>query len=247
MLKPLLQIIELFSPRGKKFYSSIYQITGIRPGDIKLYELAMIHKSAMKRDSSGRFINNERLEFLGDAILGSVVAHELYLQFPKKNEGFLTKTRSRIVNRSFLNEIALKMRLNMMIKLQTRLDVVHTHILGDALEALIGAIYLDKGYQACQFFIRNKIIQDYVDMKLVAKKDSNYKSLLIEWCQKHKRNIKFTTEEVHPVNGLSPMFVSKALIDEVLLGEGEGLSKKEAQQNAARRALKQVKENVEIA
>lgn len=236
-----MHIIKLFSLRGKKFYSSISTITGFRPTNIDLYKQAFIHKSAMIKGPNGKYINNERLEFLGDAILGSIIAEELYQRFPRRNEGFLTKTRSRIVNRSLLNEIALKMGLGEWIKAQYQIDISQTSIPGDALEALVGAVYLDKGYTNCQQFVMEKIIAPYVNLNKVAKKDSNYKSLLIEWGQKHKKCINFITEEQHVSNGSAPLFIAQASIDSEPTGEGKGFSKKEAQQNAARQALKVVK------
>jgi len=192
----------------------------------------------MIKGPNGKFINNERLEFLGDAILGSIVAEELYKRFPRRDEGFLTKTRSRIVNRSLLNEIALKMGLGQWIKSQSQIDIAQTSIPGDALEAIVGAVYLDRGYTQCQQFVFDKIITPHINLNKVAKKDSNYKSLRIEWGQKHKKSINFITEEQHVSNGSAPVFMAKAAIDNDPVGEGKGFSKKEAQQNAARQALK---------
>jgi len=241
VIKPLLHIIKLFSLRREKFYNFIHSSTGIRPHNLDIYRQAFIHKSAMIKGTNKRFINNERLEFLGDAMLGSIVADKLYNHFPEKNEGFLTKTRSRIVNRTLLNEIALKMGLGSWIKAQSKIDIANTSILGDALEALIGAIYLDRGYSACEKFVLRIIINQHVDLLGVAKKDTNYKSLLIEWGQKHKEGVHFITEEKNSTNTLTPTFISRAAVNNEVIGEGEGFSKKEAQQNAARIALKELK------
>lgn len=213
-------------------------VTGFHPLNLDLYKQAFMHKSAMIKGPNGKFINNERLEFLGDAILGSIVAEELYKRFPRRDEGFLTKTRSRIVNRSLLNEIALKMDLGQWIKSQSQIDIAQTSIPGDALEAIVGAVYLDKGYTTCQQFVLDKIITPHVNLNKIAKKDTNYKSLLIEWGQKHKKSINFITEEQHVSNGSAPIFMAKAAIDNAPVSEGKGFSKKEAQQNAARQALK---------
>ena len=233
-----MHIIELFSLRGKKFYNSMKSVTGFRPLNLDLYKQAFMHKSAMIKGPNGKFINNERLEFLGDAILGSIVAEELYKRFPRRDEGFLTKTRSRIVNRSLLNEIALKMGLGQWIKSQSQIDIAQTSIPGDALEAIVGAVYLDRGYTQCQQFVFDKIITPHINLNKVAKKDTNYKSLLIEWGQKQKKSINFITEEQHVSNGSAPVFMALAAIDNDPVGEGKGFSKKEAQQNAARQALK---------
>lgn len=243
MIKPLLHIIKLLPFKGKKFYGFIRLTTGLKPNNIELYEQAMIHKSAMhKNTKSNRYINNERLEYLGDAMLGAIVAEILYEYFPKKNEGFLTKIRARIVNRSLLNSIALEMGLHHWVKTQALLDVSQTSILGDALEALIGAVYLDKGYSKCKLFVSEKILNEYINLKKIAREDNNYKSLLIEWGQKHKKSVNFISEELHEVMESPTKFKAKALIDEELLGEGQGLSKKEAQQNAAHQALDSIGE-----
>ncbi|MCU4157909.1 ribonuclease III [Carboxylicivirga sp. A043] len=241
VIKPLLHIIKLFSLRRGKFYSFIKKVTGIIPGDISIYKQAFIHKSAMIKGKDRRFVNNERLEYLGDAMLGAIVANVLYNRFPNKNEGFLTKTRSRIVNRSLLNDIALKMGLGDWVNAQSKIDISQTSILGDALEALIGAVYVDKGYEVCEKFVLNQIVLEYVDLKQVAKKDSNYKSLLIEWGQKHKQSVHFITEEKHISEGAAPTFIARAAVEGEVIGQGEGFSKKEAQQNAARNTLKELR------
>jgi len=215
-------------------------VTGFRPVNLNLYEQAFVHKSAMIKGTDGKFINNERLEFLGDAILGSIVAEELFKRFPRRDEGFLTKTRSRIVNRSLLNEIALRMGFGQWIKSQSQIDISQTSIPGDALEAIVGAVYLDLGYRKCQQFVLDRIIIPHINLNKIAKKDTNYKSLLIEWGQKQKKIINFMTEEQHVSNGSAPIFMAIAIIDDEPAGEGKGFSKKEAQQNAARQALKKV-------
>lgn len=209
---------------------------------MELYQQAMIHKSAMLKGNGKSFINNERLEYLGDAILGAIVAEILYEQFPNKNEGFLTKTRARIVNRNLLNNIAYQMEMQYWVKMQSQIDVSQTSILGDALEALIGAVYVDKGYSKCKAFIQKMIIDKYINLHSIAKKDTNYKSLLIEWGQKQKKNVNFITEEIHEASEETATFIAKALINDELLGEGEGYSKKEAQQNSAHQALQFLKQ-----
>ncbi|WP_430823570.1 ribonuclease III [Carboxylicivirga sp. N1Y90] len=237
MSKTLLHIIKLLPFKGKKFYGFIWSLTGIRPKRMDVYRLAFAHKSAMQKSKRKELLNNERLEFLGDAVLGAVVAEELYNKFPHKNEGFLTKTRSRIVNRSLLNNIALQMHLDKWVKTQAQIDVAHTSILGDALEALIGALYVDRGYGACRRFITRRLIPKYINLQRVARKDTNYKSLLIEWGQKNKADVQFITEEQHDADGLATRFHAKILVNENYSGQGEGLSKKEAQQHAAHQAL----------
>lgn len=241
LIKTLLHIIKLLPSDGKKFYSFIRLTIGMQPNNMDYYKQAMIHKSAMLKDSqTNRYINNERLEYLGDAILGSIVAEVLYELYPHKNEGFLTKTRSRIVNRSLLNSIAHQMHLQVWVKTKSLNDIAQTSILGDALEALIGAVYLDKGYIKCKQFVVEKILNQYIDIRKIANKDTNYKSLLIEWGQKHKQSVNFITEELHGLSEDAIKFKAKAFTDEKLLGEGEGVSKKEAQQNAAKQAIKNI-------
>jgi len=232
--------MKLFSPRGKKFYFSIWMLTGFRPGNISLYRLALTHKSANIKAENGKLISNERLEYLGDAILGAIIANELYLRYPEGSEGFLTKTRSRIVNRSHLNEIASAMGLAEILETKLQTDPKQTHVLGDALEAIIGALFLDYGFDDCSKFINEKLIGKYIDLEELIRKDTNYKSLLIEWAQKSRKNVNFITEEHHSAENSAALFLSYALIDDERAGEGEGASKKEAQQNAARTALEKV-------
>lgn len=205
--------------------------------------LALHHKSLMRRDENGLPINNERLEYLGDAVLGAVIAHELYLRFPHKDEGALTKMRARIVNRNNLNQQALRLGLGKLIKTQPLADLAQTHIPGDALEALIGAIYLDRGYFKAREFILNKLLDDQTNLENVFENDSNYKSLLIEWGQKNRCEIHFDAEEY--TNNHELTFLAHAYVNNVVMGQGKGASKKEAQQYAAEEALNNVAERHE--
>ena len=240
MFIPLFKSIKLFSRKGRKFYRFINSITGIRPGNADLYYQAMVHKSAIRRNSNRKPFNNERLEYLGDAILGAVVAQELFLLFPDNDEGFLTKTRSRIVSRANLNQIALEMGLQEWIQFHPPGDISQTHILGDALEAVIGAIFLDKGYGSARKFIRDRILTKYLDLKAIVENDTNFKSLLIEWGQKNKCPVQFVTEELEESNDKSIIFVARAIVNDKISGMGRGTSKKEAEQNAAGEALENV-------
>ncbi len=239
MIKILSQIIKLSSDRRKLYYL-LKSITGTYPHNLQIYELSLIHKSAMIKLDNGEIINNERLEFLGDALLGAIVAQELYNKYPDVNEGFLTKTRSKIVNRSFLNDIALKLGLKDLISSQSKIALEKTNIMGDALEALIGAIFVDKGYKVCQKFITRKILIPFVNLNEITKHDTNFKSILIEWGQKNKHDIQFITDEIPDNNEHTPIFVSSVEIDNKVFGRGEGSSKKESQQNAAMEALQNV-------
>jgi ribonuclease-3 len=238
---PLFKSIKLFSRKGRKFYKFINSMTGIRPGNTALYRQAMVHKSVITRNRRKRSFNNERLEYLGDAILGAVVAQELYLLYPNEDEGFLTKTRSRIVSRANLNQLALDMGLQDWIQCHPSGDISQTHILGDALEAIIGAIFLDKGYGSSRKFIRNRILTKYLDLKQIVENDTNYKSMLIEWGQKNKHPVHFITEEYTVTEENVPVFIARAIVNEKISGMGTGNSKKEAEQKAANEALENVR------
>jgi ribonuclease-3 len=216
-------------------------LLGFYPSNLKLYDLAFIHKSASVFDSQGNQVNNERLEFLGDAILGAIIAEFLYNRFPQQDEGYLTKNRSKLVNRAFLTRLTFDMGLNVFIDSNTTKNIDKSHIYGDALEALIGAIYLDKGYLQAKYFVTKKILSQFVDLNEIEQKDSNFKSQLIEWSQKNKKEVKFeTNEEEVKDKSKPPRFVSVVTVNNKEMGRGSGTSKKEAQQNAARESLKKL-------
>ena len=202
-----------------------------------LYEMAVIHKSVSKVDSQKNLVNNERLEYLGDAMLGAVVAEFLYNRFPGQDEGFLTQMRSKLVNRGFLTELTNQSGLSRFIKSNTNNNMENSHIYGDALEALIGALYLDKGYLATRKFIIRRLLLKYVDLKEIEISNTNYKSQLIEWSQKNKKEINFETTEHHNAGNKQPSFVSIITIEEKIVGQGKGVSKKEAQQNASKKVM----------
>jgi len=234
VLKFISPVKHYFS-EDKKFYKLIYQLTGLYPSELEVYKVAFTHKSA-SRSYDKRKLNNERLEFLGDAILASVVADFLYAYFPFKREGFLTKLRARIVSRDQLNEIALKMGLQFHIVAQNKINGTK-NIYGNALEALIGAVYVDKGYKKTKQFILKKLIENNIDLYKLALTDSDYKSQLIEWAQKNKVDITFEDEEFESTDQNNLYFTSTIMLDENILGKGKGSSKKEAQQMASKEAL----------
>lgn len=237
MLRDLRYRIKLFSSRRKEFYSFIKETTGFSPVKFRLYDLAFIHKSASTADLMGQPINNERLEYLGDAILGAIVADYLYNRFPRKDEGFLTQLRSRIVNRSFLTQLTFKLGLNHFVTSNTNSVNESSHIFGDVFEAFIGAIYLDNGYDGVKEFVIKKVLLNHVDIRALERSDNNYKSQLIEWGQKYKREVEFDTRENQGSGQHTPPFISVIKIDGQVIGKGEGYSKKEAQQNSACKAL----------
>ncbi len=240
MVRKILQRVKLFSSSRKEFYLFLRDILGFYPQNLKLYDLAFIHKSASTVDSQGNLVNNERLEYLGDAILGAIIADFLYNRFPQEDEGFLTKTRSKLVNRSFLTKLTYDMGLNVFIDSNTTKNVDKSHIYGDALEALIGAIYLDKDYQTTKYFVTKRILSQFVNLNEIEQYDSNFKSQLIEWSQKNKKEIKFETTEEISEKTKQPKFIAVVEIDNTRTGRGTGTSKKEAQQNAARQTLEKL-------
>jgi ribonuclease-3 len=238
MIKFLFQRIKLFSSSRKEFYLFLKDILGYYPGNLKLYDIAFIHKSASVTDSMGNLINNERLEYLGDAILGAVVAEFLYNRFPQRGEGFLTQMRSKLVNRTFLTQLINETGMHRFIKSRTVSPNTASNIYGDALEALIGAIYLDKGFNTARFVIIKRFLNGYVDLNKMEEQDNNYKSQLIEWGQKNKLDVTFQTEEEDSPNSKFSIFVTTVEIENKIKGKGYGSSKKESQQNAANEALK---------
>jgi len=242
VVRKIVQRIRLFSSSRKEFYLFLKNLIGFYPQNLKLYDLAFVHKSASVVDSRGNFTNNERLEFLGDAVLSAVIADFLYNRFPQEDEGFLTKTRSKLVNRTFLTKLTYDMGLNVYIDSNTTKNIDNSHIYGDALEALIGAIYLDKDYSAAKYFITKRILSKFVNLAEIEQNDLNFKSRLIEWSQKNKKELEFdTTEEINE-RTKQPKFTAVVKIDNVKVGIGTGASKKEAHQNAARQSLEKLED-----
>ena len=227
----------------REFASGLKKILGFKPGNLKLYEIAFIHRSASFFLPNGKKVNNERLEYLGDAVLDAILSDYLFEKFPDANEGFLTKIRSRIVNRDILNQLAVSMGINEI--LISNISSVHPtrNLYGDALEALIGSIFLDKGFKkAKKLFIKN-VLNKYLDINHIIKTDTDYKSLVFEWVQKNKSNLIFTYNEEYDFNLKKSIFSTTLLIDKKEFGEGYGSSKKEAEQEAARQALNRLKDN----
>ncbi len=243
MIKRFYQFIKLFSSPGKEFYLFLKNLIGYYPINTKLYDIAFTHKSVSETDTLGYPINNERLEFLGDAVIGSVVAELLYNRFPHRGEGFMTQMRSKLVNRAFLSQLTYDTGLHQFLKSKTVGTNQNSHILGDAFEALIGAIYLDKGYEKAKYVLIKKFLNPYVDLNELEELDENFKSQLIEWGQKLRKEIQFDTEEVENEHPKANSFKSIVLIDNIETGKGKGTSKKEAQQNAAKEAIEKIESN----
>ncbi|NJO89725.1 MAG: ribonuclease III [Chloroflexia bacterium] len=198
-----------------------------------MYQIALTHKSA-SYTLNGERVNNERLEYLGDSILDAVISDYLYKKYPSEREGFLTEMRSKIVNGEKLKELAVNINLDQFIIQRTNIQLASSRIYEDAFEALIGAIYLDKGYRAVSRFISQKIIDEHIDFGELEVTNYNYKSRLIEWSQKTKSPVEFSSF-ISDENSNS--FISEVVLEEKIIGKGLGNSKKEAEQNAAREAL----------
>ena len=234
-------IARLFVLRNKEPYSSIHRMLGFYPNKAWLYEQAFTHRSSHNTPEGKRSNDNERLEFLGDAVLGIAVADILYKHFPNQKEGFLTCTRSKIVQRETLNRIALEMGLDKMMVSTVRPQTHNSYILGNALEALIGAIYLDQGYRRCRRFVQERMIDRYTPLDKVAQKEVNFKSNLLEWGQKAKLRIAFVLNETSTDQNGNRMFQSTVHIEDVPFGTGAGYTKKESQQIAAKKAIKKIR------
>lgn len=217
-----------------------YKLLGFYPNDIHLYELACLHSSSSVCEQGCRS-NNERLEFLGDAILDAIVADILFRHFDKKKEGFLTNTRSKIVKRESLNELAVKIGLDKHITYSMNICSHNNYMFGNALEALIGAIYLDKGYKVCKHFVETRLIKPYIDLDKLSKEEFNFKSRLIEWGQRHKVSVEFDLIESATDQQNNPVFQTLVKIGGLQGGIGTGYSKKESQQIAARVTLSKIR------
>lgn len=216
-----------------KFYAAIDDMFGFIPHNIELYKLALIHKSASVTLDDGRQINNERLEFLGDAVIESVTSDYLFIEFPDQNEGFLTQLRSKMVSRQSLNEVAKRLKLDTHVITHSSASFSQKHIYGDAFEAMMGAIYLDQGYDFVNRLLINRIFGDYLRTGALLEEETDFKSRLIEWCQKNHHTIRFITSHDRSYSSSHPVFICKVLIDDIEAGYGSGDSKKEAEQHAA--------------
>ena len=240
MFSNIIGKIRLLFIKEKEPYLCFYKILGFYPKNIELYKQALLHKSSSIK-AKGRLLNNERLEFLGDAILDAVVADIVYKKFDGKKEGFLTNTRSKIVQRDTLNRVAVKIGLDKLIKFTTRQSSHNSYMCGNAFEALVGAIYLDQGYQACMDFMEKRIIEKYLNLDKVSRKEVNFKSKLIEWSQKNKFEIEFILKDQSVDENQNPTFETQVNVENLPGGIGSGYSKKESQQEAAHETLRMIK------
>ncbi len=242
MLANITDRIRLFFRKEKEPYFRFYRILGFYPHNIEIYKQALLHKSSSVK-TQGRLINNERLEFLGDAILDAVVADIVYKKFEGKREGFLTNTRSKIVQRETLNNLAINIGLDKLIKYSSKQSSHNSYMSGNAFEALIGAIYLDRGYNACKKFMEERIIGKYINIDKISRKEVNFKSKLIEWSQKNKFEIEFRLIGQSLDESQNPVFETQIIVENVPGGSGKGYSKKESQQAAAHLTMNMIKKD----
>jgi ribonuclease III len=226
----------------KEFASGLRKIIGFRTTNLRLYEVAFIHRSASFSLPDGQRINNERLEFLGDAVLDMILSDYLFEKFPDANEGFMTKIRSRIVNREILNQLAVSMGIDKILVSNVSSSHSTRNLYGDALEALLGAVFVDKGYKRTKNIFIKKVFNRYLDLKTIINKDTDYKSLVFEWIQKHKTNLTFEYKEEYDFKLKKSVFSATLIINKEEFGTGQGASKKEAEQEAAGKALAKLKE-----
>ncbi len=214
---------------------TIKLLLNFSPKNIEYYQKAFTHRSLKVSDAKGNAFNYERLEFLGDAMLGSVIASYLYKKVPNETEGYLTQMRSKIVSREHLNELGKDLNLIQFVKSNIAKEKIGDNIHGNIFEALIGAIYLDKGYNYCKKFVYEKVITPYVDIAKLEGKITSYKGLMIEWCQKQKK--KYTIETYEDTgNEEVKHFSVKISIDQVYIAKGRSTSKKKAEELASKRA-----------
>ena len=235
----MVSIKNIFSSRSQdeeEFFHAIKEILGFSPQNLRWYHEAFTHSSIQAVNSQGQPQNYERLEFVGDAMLGSIIAAYLFTMVPEGNEGYLTKMRSKVVSRDHLNELGRDLNLISLVKTTVPIDQFGQNIHGNVFEALIGAIYLDRGYSWVEKFVQNRVIEPYVDIEKLEGKVISYKSLVIEWCQKHKRSFKFQTYEDNGIEA-NKHFAVKLFIDKEVAAKARSTSKKKAEELAAKRTF----------
>lgn len=230
------RILHLFSP-NKQLLLQLENLLGFTPKHIQYYQLALMHRSKPDEIQD----NNERLEFLGDAILGAIVAEYLFKRYPYQPEGFLTELRSRIVRRETMNEVALRMGLHKLVQYnKSDRGLSRSHIFGNALEALIGAVYLDQGFAKTRSFIQRQVIRPYIDIEMLESTDTNYKNKILSWAQRNNHSISFDTIE-EKTEGARKLFTVGVVLNGEVVAKGTGHNKKEAGQMAAQKALEVMK------
>jgi ribonuclease-3 len=227
-------LVVTFKP-DKSLYRAFHNLFGFFPGNIALYKIALCHRSGPNHYFPGQHINNERLEYLGDAVLSSVIADYLYKLYPYQNEGFLTEMRARIVSRSRLNRLAIKMGIDKLIYSESNGRSSSKSIYGDTFEAIIGAIYLDKGYAFTRKIILNRIVRLHLDIKQIEKTETNFKSRILEYSQREKKGLEFKVmAEIG--EGYKKQYLVELFIDGASVAKGQDFSIKGAEQRAAEHA-----------
>lgn len=226
------------------FFDSLQKILGFSPNKLDIYKKAFIHSSSNRVDSEGIPMNYERLEFLGDAMLSAVIASYLFNKAPLGDEGYLTKMRSKIVSRENLNKLGKELGLLEFVDSNIHGNQFGENIHGNVFEALVGAIYLDKGYQYCDIFIKNKLITNSINIEKLEEKITSYKSLIIEWCQKNKKAFHFEVFEDNGIGG-ERFFGVKFSIDSKQVSKARENSKKKAEEKAAKRAYFALQDKIE--
>ena len=233
MIDFLLRPIRRNFGRDRAYYRIVDDLFGFIPHNVELYKLALIHKSASLVLEDGRAINNERLEYLGDAVIEAVTSDYLFIEYPDRDEGFMTQLRSKIVSRQSLNALAVNLGLDVHVISNGGTGITQKHIYGDAFEAMMGAIYLDQGYDFVNRLLINGIYYRYLNLDELIESETDFKSRLIEWSQKNHHRILFRTDHDQGYSSAHPVFRCTVLVDDIEVGHGSGDSKKEAEQQAA--------------
>ena len=239
----LRRIVKPQNQEDEDFYYELKSLLNFKPIKLSHYKKAFTHRSLKMTDRKGNPINYERLEFLGDAMLGSVIAAYLYKKVPKGTEGYLTQMRSKVVSREHLNELGKDLLLIKFVKSNITNDNVGDNIHGNIFEALVGAIYLDRGYNYCQQFIYDRVIEPYVDIERLEGKITSYKGLIIEWCQKQKNQYKFDSYEDSGNQNIKHFSVRVSINGEII-AKGRATSKKKAEEQAAKRVYYALQEQI---
>ncbi|MDC7994907.1 ribonuclease III [Altibacter sp. HG106] len=241
------KIKDIFNPRAEKdgdFFYTIKKILGFKPKDISIYREAFTHRSMNETNTKGAAQNYERLEFLGDAMLSAVIASHLFTEVPSGDEGYLTKMRAKVVSREHLNELGRDLELIKHLKTSIPLEQFGGNVHGNVFEALVGAIYLDRGYKYCEKFIYKRVIDPYVDIERLEGKIISYKSLFIEWCQKKKKSFRFIVFEDTGADTLKHFGV-KLHLDGEVVAKARATSKKKAEERAAKRAYYKLQDAID--
>lgn len=233
-MKFIRKIIRPQNTKDEVFYGELRKLLGFRPRNFKLYKTAFTHRSVKVVDTQGNLVNYERLEFLGDAMLGSIIAAFLYKIVPEGNEGYLTQMRSKIVSRKQLNELGKELDLIRFVQSKISKNRMGPNIYGNIFEALIGAIYLDKGYDFCEKFIEKNVIAIYLDIPALENKITSYKGIVIEWCQKTKKKLSLDTYEDSGNESIRHYSV-RLTVNKEVVSKGRSTSKKKAEEIACRR------------